>query len=289
MTLATTTNHNSPEIIAPAQAKETLSRVEPDQYTHFNFLESDSLIMAQEAWRIHAEGYVAMKFVNQDAVTSSGALVADIDKARGDNVEYNIALNPDDERDCASMRKIHLPEGGSFIDLPAYSICKANLSKEGLAKLHHLESEGYNMKEISALAKTKDAAPRAIFELFRNVIHGSMGRDEAFFFSLVSATHQVLTPRLSEANFLVLGEDTDINDARVERGVKLRPLLTMPDQFIDNIFEAYVTTESNVAKRKLAQSLVFYTDGLVREQMSNEVFDARKLIIEAFERERSDS
>ncbi len=279
---STTQSQSSPEHLPRKDRLELISQVEPDQYVHQIFMEHDSPSMAQEAWRIHAEGYLNMRFVNEGAITSEGYLTSDIDKARGKNVEYMLALNPDNGDDCASMRKIHVAEGQDYKSLPAYNACAEKLHDIGAAQLDLRHENGQNIKEISALAKTKAGAPRAIFELFRSAIHGAMGKDEVFFFSMVSATHEVLTPRLGDDNFLVIGEDVAIDDPRVEPGIKLRPLLTIPDQFNDNILKALNSADTAASERRLAQSLIFYTDGLNQQFMSDEVRQARYDILRSF-------
>ena len=262
------------EAIIPTMP-EALPVVMPDKYYHFLETEESNPELAKAAWQIHAEGYIAMGFVKPEAITEEGFLPADIDKARGSNVNYMLALSSENQDDCATMRVVSVPEGGSFRDLPAYGLTRDILPDESLSLLEELEDQGRAIKEISALARSRAASPASIFELFRKSIHEALGKDEAWFFTMVSSTHETLIPRLTSENFQVLGDDVKIDDERVGEGIALRPLMLRPDEFIENIYRGYLNAGNEVDKRRLAKSLIFYTDGLAKEQMTALVFDER--------------
>jgi hypothetical protein len=232
--------------------------------------------LVREARRIHAEGYVFAGFVNESAVIKDGpekgTLTPDIDKARGPNVEYYLGIDGSNAKNCATLRRLYLPPGGSFRNLPAYSTTEQSLSPGGLVILEELEANGADINEIAALSRTEAAPAQAIYEILRTAIRDSMGKNRMWFVSMVSKTYDALLRRWGEDNLVRLGDDVVLEDDRVNDDIFLRPLLINPDTFHDNLLTAYRAT----GDRKLAHSLVFYTDGLRRDQMSDDVFAARQ-------------
>jgi hypothetical protein len=262
---------------------DALREVEPNKYYHLIVAEESYPDIVQEAWRIHARGYLDMGFVTREALTNEGFLHPSIDKARGSNVNYYLAINPECEDDCATMRKVHIPQGRSFRDLPAYKLTQETFYPGALSGFEDLEDQGASIVEIAALAKDTLARNRSVFEIFRETIQEALGKNEAWFFSMVTSTHGALIPRLGAANLRVLGDDVDMSasDSRVAEGVKVRPILVLPDKFNDNILYAYEQATREADKLRLAKSLIFYTDGLDRSQMSGRVFEARQKILSA--------
>ncbi|MDB5185191.1 MAG: hypothetical protein JWN38_999 [Candidatus Saccharibacteria bacterium] len=253
----------------------------PSHYEHIITTEAANPAMAELAWRIHAEGYHTMGFVHKTAIAMDGALTTDIDKARGDNVEYFLAINDVQEIDAASLRKVHIPEGGDYTDLPAYKLCEPQLSEPGKQLLADLSEDGHDIIEIGALARTASASPYAVHELFRNIVHGSAGKNEAWLFSIVSTTFDSLASSFGKDSFIVLGEDTPIVDDRVSNGVKLRPAVLIPDLFIDNVLAQYEAATNRVQRHKLLRTFMFFTEGLEDNELSEHAAQARAMIATA--------
>ena len=263
---------------------ETLTPDPYDRYFHVTYGEEDAPDLAIEAWQIHAEGYSAMGFVHDGAVTPEGFLTDDIDKARGPNVEYHLAFHPENGTDKATMRKIHLAEGQTCQDLPAYQLCKDALYPLGRVLLAGFPTT--RLKEIGALARTTNAHPLAVHEIFRKVIHSAIekspdgtDKNEVWFASIVSKTHDLLVGHYGAKNFTPLGEKVPIVDERVAESIELKPVLIRPDKFIANILASYneaVEAADPKAMHSLRRSFIFFTDGLRPDQMSTEVADARQ-------------
>lgn len=245
-----------------------------DRYTHFTVRENENPQLAEIAWRIHAEGYHAMGFVKDTALTQDGFLANGIDKARGESVDYKLAIHPEDSEDAATVRKFNLSDGQSYVDLPAYSLCKDALFDEGKAFLDSIPNQEESVKEIAALARTANAHPIAVHELFRDIIHEAISKNETWFFSIVSSTHESLVKTLGKDNFWIIGEDVSIPDDRVNPEIKLRPIIVRPDIFIDNLLAAYENADNPVDKVRLQRSFIFFTEGLAPEYMSDSVRDA---------------
>lgn len=250
-----------------------------DRYYHLKFKGQDNQELAEEAWRIHAQGYLAMGFVKTGAVTPEGFLTTDIDKARGDEVDYFLALNPNQETDCATMRKINLVPGEDFRDLPAFKITSDKLSPTGIDLLSHLQVDDYQIKELGALARTPNSNPIAIHEIFRSALHDSLGKKEAWFFSIVSSTFDSLAKSFGPDNFVVIGEDTPIDDPRVSEQVVLRPAILFPDRFIDTLLISYLATDDPKTKHGLLRSFLFFTDGVPEDRISELSAQARQELL----------
>jgi len=255
-----------------------------DRYEHFNVTESENIDAVHEAWRIHAQGYLDMGFVTKDAITEEGFLAPEVDKSRGDNTVYHLALNPDLEKthDCATMRIDYLGKNQTYQDLPAYGLSRDKLwagVEEDLADLH---AQGKQFVEIAGLAKAPGAHPIAIFEMVRDALHDSLGKDRVWMYTLVSSTYDSLVRSWGEANLQLIGDDVAIDDKRVNEGLTLKPGLIHPDQFVGNLLTSYtsaVEAGNRMDARILQRSFLFFSDGLSRERLGEDVFAARQQML----------
>jgi hypothetical protein len=231
----------------------------PNTYDHYIFNEADDPELAKEAWKIHADGHLAMGFVNEKAVTDEGFIVPDIDKARGPDVKYFLAINPENPEDRAAVRKVPTPPGGSYRDLPSYGLCENALSEEGEKLLAEADSQGRQISEIIGLARTADSSPMAIYELFRAIVHDGAKNNEIYFFSIVAQTHESLVKSFGEKAFEVIGEDLEIPNEGVEGDVRLKPVYCDMGKFIENVRKSYQEAENPAVKRRLQRSFSFLT------------------------------
>ena len=280
MSIATEVLYPIPSHLLPIPAHLDLTPLmRDDKFIHVNARESGNIETVKTAWRIHAEGYHAMGFVNRDAITPEGFLAADIDKSRGENTDYYIAVNAEDVTDCATMRKVSLPAGGSYRDLPTYKMCKDSFSEEGLSLLAGIEHQDTRLKEISALARTVNGSPLGIHEIFRDLVQAALGKHEIWFSAVVSSTHGCLVKSYGRDNFPTIGRDTAIDDDRVGDGIALTPILIDVDRWVDVLLEAYLSAEDIVGKTRARKSLMFFTDGLQNSLMSQQVIDVRRQLL----------
>lgn len=279
--------------LGPMPGVELLTPVFPDRYQHAMVSERTHMGAAEAAWRIHAQGYVKHGFVNKEAVTAEGFLPDDIDKARGPNVDYALGVSPKDVRtgidtlhDAATMREVHIPEGGSVRDLPGYKLAENELTPLGKAYLEAMSNSRGELKEITALAETRGAGPAAVFEVIRNRMQDAMGKDETWFFVLVSDTHRSLKANWGSRNFISVGGEVGFDDERISSEISLKPLVLRPDEFLENILADLNETDDPKARARLERSLVFFSDGLETNQVSPDVLAARQTIISNRESQR---
>ena len=165
----------------PGFSGDTIQSIRNDKLQHIIGTEAYDLDVAEEAWRVHAEGYVAMGFVSSDAMTPEGYLPDDIDKARGPYVDYYIGRDESGVT-CATMRKEFVPYGEDYTSLPAYALSGESLSREGAQKLYDAHIGGAKILEIGALARTPNSNPMAVHEVIRNGIHEGLGKKEIWFY-----------------------------------------------------------------------------------------------------------
>lgn len=249
-----------------------------DFYVHYNFTEEENPDAALACQRIHAAGYQAAGFVTEDAITADGTLVPDLDKMRGPNIELSLAINPEDPNDSATMRKAHVPEGGTFRDLPSYKLTETTLWDDGKDLLERYEAQGVNVKDIGGLAGEGRRSARAVHEVIRNNLHQAIGANEVWFFGIVTTTYDTLASSWGAENLTTLGEDTAFDDPRVKSGVALRPAMLVPDHFVDNLVHAYEAAEDPRRIKQLERSLTYYTEGLGPDQMSTHAYETVQLL-----------
>lgn len=268
---------STPEITNPAQSVErTVETIRPprtDTYRIEHFTESSDSAMAHLAWEIHAQGYQEMGFVHTEAVTESGYLPTSIDKARGENVDYYVAMGERAQvgeilEDMASLRKISIPENGDLEDLPAYQMSKDVLYEDAKNELHAIGNS--HIKEISALARTHDAGPIAVFELVRDIIHEARGKDEVFFYCIVSKTFDTFQATFGDKLVQQVGSPIELHDERVGDHIKLIPTLSRIDQSFQRIAAAIDESNNPLDKKRLTRTLFFLADGLSDNELDEE-------------------
>lgn len=278
-------NHMSvQEIVTVAGEQSTQYPPREDKYSIIKFTETTNPELAELAWEIHDVGY------KDDAgFLKKSAVIETIDKSRGPNTDYYVATNPlKPSTDQATLRKINVPEGDTYQALPAYQLCKPNLSAEGIQTLEGLHEQGAQIKEIAAMAKRESASPLAVHELIRDIIQEAQGdKDEVWFFSIVTGTFKSLTDTYGKRNFEVIGADTPIEDSQVKNGIEVRPTIVRPSEFIDNILLDYADevakgdAANQVALKRFTRSIMFLTEGLTPVQMSEAVLQFRTDVLSA--------
>jgi hypothetical protein len=248
-------------------------------YDIHSFTETDNYEMAKFAWRIHASGYESMRFVKSSAVTDDGYLDDGIDKSRGELVDYYIATKKDtalDAFDAATLRKINLPANGTVDSLPAYQLCQTSLYDEGEAYLRSIENPDIRIKEIGAMARTETSSPLAVFELLRNGVHESLGKNEIWFFSIVSTTFNTLVENFGQDAIRQIGHPVTINDSRVQDSIILVPAVANVDRFFSEIYAAAAQEADPQARFKKMRSLHFFTDGITDEELGTQLAGVRR-------------
>ncbi|TAH33768.1 hypothetical protein EYC59_04565 [Candidatus Saccharibacteria bacterium] len=261
--------HTATGVVLPFSSAERMpDLVDFEVCGHHEFTELTSPSLTREAWKIHADNYFGAKFVTADALDENGYLKPDIDTSRGPNATYRLAFNKETTAGAATMRKYNLSPGQDYTDLPTMKLCR-NLTDEGLAILKNVPNPEAQLKEIAALARTS-ADPTPLYEVIRRFIDGALGKEEVWFFCIVTDTYDKLTKRLGRKNFTVIGEDVRFEgDSRISPTTALRPTLFYPDRFHDGLLESYEDALAVGDNTKpLQDSLVFYTNGLSVEEIA---------------------
>ncbi len=247
-----------------------------DQYSIKRFTEASDGELAVKAQRVHAEGYLDMDFVVPAALDDDGRLPGDIDKARGENVDYYLAsawaLDSDGVlvTQGATMRKVNIPKNGTIDDLPAYRLCKDSLYGAYRELLESTPNPHKHIKEIAALAKSANASPVAIFELLRDAYHEALGKEEVWFFNIVSTTYQSLVDNFGDNALKQIGEPISFDDPRINSEVTLVPAMVVIELFIDEIRESAICTTDPHERKRLMRSFVFFSEGLSDDQLSDD-------------------
>ena len=130
-----------------------------DRYEYFAFDEQSNPELAESALKVHAEGYTTMGFVSGDAVGPDGKLIQQIDHSRGENVDYFLLIDPENPNNKATVRKINLPLGSSIENLPGFQLTKVRQYLNTREYLDGLMEQGFQITELSGLARTKNAPP----------------------------------------------------------------------------------------------------------------------------------
>lgn len=255
-----------------------------DMYDIRRFRETDNPKFASLARSIHAIGYQTMGFVKTSAITPEGQLIGEIDKARGPLVDYYVGpgsyhqtdIMPNVKTiDAVTMRKIHVPAGGTVVDLPAYQVCRDSLYLEDHAFLLGLDNASTRLKEIGALAGTPKSHPTGIYELLRNAIHEAHGRDEVWIASIVSTTYAALSKRLGKNTLRQIGEPVPIRSEHVNESVSLVPITTNVDGFVNAIYQSLTNETNEQVRRRQLDSFLFFAEGLRDDELGDELAAAR--------------
>lgn len=252
-------------------------------YDVTSFSERQNPEGALRAQQIQGESYVTAGFVFESALDEYGRLQPELDRSRGDNVEYFLATaqNPTDasEMNQASVRLIHLPEDGALDDLAAYKYCKHTLSPEHEAELRSLiATEGArSVVEIAALSKTNAAPSIASFEVIRDIVQQAVRGDtkEVWLATLAESAYQAMYDNFGPRSLTQVGErvPVDVGDPRTSEQLRLVPSLIRPREVMDGIVEDLAVITDSKQQVRLARSLVFLSDGLGDQEMSTSVKD----------------
>jgi len=254
--------------------------VRQDTYVHITATELTQPDFVAEALKIQGEGYLKHGFVGEDGIEQDGplkgALIPELDKSRGPYTDYYLAINPDAARpnDVATMRKVNLAPGEKFDDLPTGALARESLTPEGELLVDSVENPDLHFKEISGLAGN----PRGVYEIIRNRIQEASGKEEMWFFSIVSTTFDTMVRRYGRSNFTVIGENIVLGDDRVNDGISMVPAIVYPDKFMENVLADYRVAQAEgdeLAQRELRKSFLFLTDGMSEQSLGADVYAAR--------------
>lgn len=231
---------------------------------------------------IQGNCYERNGFVHRDrgALDEIGRLHAAIDQARGENVEYHLAVRSgqlgEGTDDVATIRRVSIPSDGNLDDLPAFRHAAGKLTTEADARLRaQFERVGPpGVIELAALANTDSTRtnPIASFELVRSLYLDAINqsRDELWLITFVPHAGEVFRNSYSKYVIESAGElisigadDTKINDA-----ITLAPVIVEPARIIENTKRFFADFPDDPSLAAVARSLNFLTDGIDEQRIS---------------------
>jgi hypothetical protein len=240
-----------------------------DQYRYARSTERGDPEAALLARRVHAKSYLGEKFIFEEAVDEYGQVASDIDKARGEAVDYYTGFDDNGEA-VSTLRKIRPIETIGLESLPGYLLCEDTLSDEGKLLLLDASSANRPVREISSFGHIPEVRAQAGLELLRHVMQESYGTDEFWFFTMVTKKYQALVHLFGPQAVRKIGEEIHMDDARVG-DVSLTPAVVDTTSFFDDIAQG-ILDETNPHKRlRMLMALKNFTEGLDRETLSDDV------------------
>lgn len=257
-----------------------------DQYHYARSTERGDPRATLLARQVHAKSYLGEKFIFEEAVDEHGQVASDIDKARGEAVDYYTGFDDMGEA-VSTLRKICPIETIGLESLPGYSLCENTLSDEGKRILLNASTAGRPVREISSFGHIPEVRPQAGLELLRHVLQEAYGTDEFWFFTMVTKKYQALVHLFGPQAVRRIGEEIHMDDERVG-DVSLTPAVVDTTTFFDDIAQG-ILNESNAHKRlRMLMALKNFTEGLNREALSDDVrllVDDEQLNIATYARE----
>jgi hypothetical protein len=263
--------HNS-EKIAFIDARD----IRGDKFVYKRFNENTSPELAKLAQQIHAQSYVGEGFINEGAVTQNGVVSEDIDKARGSSVDYYLGYQQSIDGETiprSTIRKVNIPHGSSIESLPVFKLCRDMLydnEREWLSSLPHAPRD---VKEISAFGHVPEVSARAGLELLRHVLQDSNGSGEIWFFSMVKEKYETLVNLFGSEAVRKIGEPVELDDKRVGN-VYLVPTIVDTNIFYQQVLGSARMAQDVTQQKRFFKSLSYFTEGMTRFEMGEDVFDA---------------
>lgn len=245
------------------------------RYRLLRATEASDRDVVSQALRIHADGYRSMGFVRPDAITAEGVLHPEIDRSRGGTTEYYVAVRRSSTDDCATVRKVGVPVGGSFRDLDCHQLCADSLYSHGVDYLVEAETRRVRLKELSGLARSRGANPMATYEVLRSAVRDGLRDGEVWYSCIVSKTLESLVRNLGSTTFTVIGGEVALSDPRVAPNIRLRPIVIETATSLDSILDDYQGATDPRAQRRILRSFLFFTEGLDASMLTPRVHAAR--------------
>lgn len=240
-----------------------------DRYRYLASTEQDSPNDALLARQIHAKSYLGEGFILNEAIDEMGQVIPDIDKARGETVEYYLGFSKE-AHPVSTLRKVSVEDGYSITSLPGYQLCGELLHSEGKRALQEAELQGRPVKEISSFGHIPEESALAGLELLRHTLQEAHGTDEVWFFTMVTQKYQTLVNIFGPRAVQKIGREVALNDPRIG-DVSLTPALVDTTTFFDDIKESIVHEPDARKRQRLLGSLRNFAKGMDKSKFSDEV------------------
>lgn len=250
-----------------------------DRYEYKRFYEKTDPELVLLARKLHAISYMGEGFVYDGAVGQDGTMAEDIDKARGKAVEYYIGYEPrdDDRIPVSTLRKISLEPHETVKDLPGYQLSKDYLYEEETEWLDSVAPR--RLQEISSFGHIPESPSTAGLELLRTVLQDALGKDEMWFFTMVSEKYNTLVKLFGPEAVRKIGHPIPLNDPRVAN-ISLVPAIVDTAIFFQQVYESVVDETVPAIRRRRIGALTNFTEGLTETQMGSDVYLLTRGLIE---------
>lgn len=274
------------EIPAPGDRGFVNPRVHEIEHSHelyriVNFTEAECPEGAIRAQQIQGECYEREAFVYASARDIDGRLFPELDRSRGDNVTYFLALPKrvkEGRRNEGAMRIVDVPVGGSIDDLAAFRYSKATMDPTAALMLREkVAKEGPgSVREVGALSLTSDASTFATLELIRQAVQQAIrGKtQELWLITFAPRAHASIVARFSPNTVLQVGPPVpvDVGDPRTSDTLRLTPVIIEPCHLPDQML-AYILNgaRDDRDRRNVLRTLLFVLDGLRDDELSEKV------------------
>lgn len=243
-----------------------------DKYAYGSFdSEGDNPELTELARRVHARSYLGEGFVSDAALAPDGTLEEGIDKLRGEGITYYIGydLEGDEPRACSTLRKMRLMAGDTIENLPGYAQSRSILPLETQEWLSTIPSE--HLREIGSFGHVPEVSSKAGLELLRHVLQDSLGKNEVWFFTMVSTNVARLVKHFGPEAVRIVGAPVKIEDVRVN-DVHLVPTVVDVDSFYANVIGSIHAEADDVKRQHYALSVLNFAEGLRADQVGETVF-----------------
>ncbi len=245
-----------------------------DRYIYRHFTEASDPLLAVSAQQVHAVGYKGEGFVNDDAIEADGTMSANIDKARGPNVDYFVGFGTNGEGNSvarSTIRKVHIPFGQTIESLPAYQIAADSLYPEALEELRAIANPDRTIKEISAFAHSPEVSSAAGLEIIRNILQDSLGSHEKWMFTMVASRFEALVRSFGPKMMRQIGEPVPVTGTGVNEGVELVSAIVDTDTYLSDIHDSIVAEDDMQIRTGYMNGLKYLTQGLTSNEMGEAV------------------
>ena len=231
-------------------------------YVFSHFTEETEPQLALSAQILQAESYLNEGYVTEKDFDEYGRLQKDLDKARGNNVEYVVAEK--NQEVVGAVRLVSVPEGGSLMDLPAFEKSAQDMDPEFRYLLDQaFENNSYNIREISGLSREKNTPPSVLLEMIREIVQQAV-RSQNKELWLVTATdksYSMINLRFP-GSIVPIGSRVPVLTDGVESREYLQPSLINPNRLIENLANSAAAEMDPMQNRRLMKTLNFMVDGL---------------------------
>lgn len=245
-----------------------------DQYRHSIFVTKENPDLALKIRQLHAQVYLQQGLVKPTAIDDKNHCLIESAYKTGteQNSVYYYAENPANENDCAAARIVG-DEDSTLSDLPSFPLCDPVISDEFRAQISDLLGNfGCQIRELGALIRPASANHRAISEIIRSILHDTVGKNMILYCSMVQEVYGIMTAYFSHDNYQAIGDPSiKSEDAYLGRDIAFIPVIIDPDNFVNNIYNEYLTTKDDDSKKVLFESLLFMSQGMSREFFSDEL------------------